>query len=252
VTTDRGPGTITAVTHALTTWTLAALLGLAALGCHATGGRASSAACPTLTETVPLPPPEKAAVAPPRAGPHVSDQAASETALSAIEPRPKDPLCEPAVSPTLADVMYRTANKLIEAHGDHVSDGELEVIIPLLRLAAHSGHREAQRRLGFYVVGYYLTDGMFWPHQKEIAADALAMLHVVAVDAPDVVGEEAGWVVPYRDPTSRKTPFPAAWVKRSKQMEAHYRKCHAARVSAPSSQIGDDPHGTLAQRGANR
>ena len=77
-----------------------------------------------------------------------------------------------------------------------------------------------------------MTDGMFWPRDKNIAADALAMLHVVAIDAPDMVGDDARWISGYLDPASQK-PLPAAWVRRAKQAEAAYRKCHAPPEPAP-------------------
>jgi len=102
-----------------------------------------------------------------------------------------------------------------------------------LQIPAHSGHRQAQRRLGFYVIGYYMTDGMFWPRHKDIAADALAMLHVVAVDAPEIVGEEAAWITAYAEPTPDRTPLPIAWVKQAKQLEAAYRKCQTEPTAAP-------------------
>jgi hypothetical protein len=93
-----------------------------------------------------------------------------------------------------------------------------------LSLAA-AGHHEAQRRYGYYVIGYYVTDGMFWPRDKEVAADALAMLHILAVDAPKLLGDEGTWVVGYTEPTDEKKSFPAEWVKRARQVESNHRKC---------------------------
>jgi hypothetical protein len=216
----------------LTSASLVALLVAAAFGCSGSAGHRSPAVCPPSVANAPtaIPDAAKQNIAAPTtsAAAPAADATAFQNSLIAIGPRPEDPFCEPRLSPQIAEAMYQTANKLISAHGDHVSDGELSVIIPLLRLAAHSGHRHAQRRLGFYVVGYYMTDSMFWPRHKEIAADALAMLHVAAVDAPQIVGDDAAWILPYFEPASDKRSLPPAWVKQAKQVEAAFRKCRAA------------------------
>jgi hypothetical protein len=156
--------------------------------------------------------------------------------LTKLGDKPSDPYCRPRLSPELAEVLYQTAEHLIAREGEHVSDGALGVILPLMRLASHSGNRKAQQRYGLYVVGYYETDGMIWPRDKDTAADALAMLHVVAVDMPEQVGEARNWIVEYREPTGESQRFPAEWVKRAKQIESKYRRCVAAAADS-----GDGP-----------
>jgi hypothetical protein len=102
----------------------------------------------------------------------------------------------------------------------------------LLQLAAHSGHQAAQYRYGGYIVGYYLTDEMFWPREKEIASDALAMLRIVATDAPALVGDDQIWILGNFLPTGDKTPFDRTWLRRAKELEARYRKCQLGRTES--------------------
>ncbi len=150
------------------------------------------------------------------------------SSLAAIGARRSDPFCEPRVSADLAEVLYRTAKNLIHAHGDHVSDGELEVILPLLRLAAHSGHRRAQATYGQYIVGYYATDEMFWPLQPEVAADGLAMLRIVCADEPGLVAPEyAALYLRGMLSGNPDEPFPKAWLKRAQKTEEAWRRCEA-------------------------
>jgi hypothetical protein len=140
--------------------------------------------------------------------------------------------CPLNLSPELAEILYQTAERIISREDEHVSPAALEVILPLLKLAAHSGSVAAQHRYGYYVIGYYATDEMFWPHDKETAADALAMLRVLAVDNPDVVGDSRSWILGGYEPTSDQKPFAQAWVNRAKKIEAQYRKCH---VTSPQA-----------------
>jgi hypothetical protein len=124
----------------------------------------------------------------------------------------------------MAEILYETAERLIAREDEHVSIGALRTILPVLKLAAHAGNRSAQKRYGFYVLGYFFTDSMFWPSDKVTAADALAMLHIVASDAPEEVGDNVKWIVDYRNPVN-ELPFPKEWVDMAKRQEADYRKC---------------------------
>jgi hypothetical protein len=157
-------------------------------------------------------------------------------ALTSISSRPADYSCSPNLSPALTEVLLQTAEHVIKNAGEHVSPGALDVIIPLLQLAAHSGNQAAQYRYGGYVVGYYLTDEMFWPREKETASDALAMLRIVAADAPTLVGDDKTWILGNFLPTSDKTPFDRVWLRRAKEIEARYRKCRSDRTESKKSQ----------------
>lgn len=173
----------------------------------------------------------------------VTNEQISRSAFTQVGQRPKDPSCEPRLSPELAQILYETANRLIELEGEHLSNGAAQVILPLLRLASHSGNQQAQRRYGYYVIGYYMTDEMFWPRQKEIAADALAMLHVVAIDAPQMLGDDGAWAISYTEPSDEKKLFPTEWVKRAKLVEAFYRKCLGLEVqqAVPEGSVRNSP-----------
>jgi hypothetical protein len=163
--------------------------------------------------------------------------------LTTSGPIPVDYSCPPALSPALAEILFQTAEHLIKKADEHVSPGALEVILPLLQLAAHSGHQATQYRYGGYIVGYYLTDEMFWPREKEIASDALAMLRIVATDAPALVGDNKIWILGNFLPTGDKTPFDRAWLRRAKELEAHYRKCQSGRTEPvkPPEQTSSAP-----------
>jgi hypothetical protein len=171
-------------------------------------------------------------------------------ALSSIGPRHPDPFCEPAISPELAEVLFQTAQVLIRAHGDHVSVGELQVLLPLLRLAAHSGHRGAQARYGRYVVGYYLTDEMFWPRQPDVAADALAMLRIVSKDEPTIFGEaEAALYLRGMLPGDPEERVPRPWLKKAEEIEREYRRCQSLALPrtsprATGADVRDIPKGS--------
>jgi hypothetical protein len=75
----------------------------------------------------------------------------------------------------------KRANAAIERAGEHPTDADLGEILPLLHRAAYGGHVGAQRRYGYYVVGYWFTDEMFWPQDEPVAVSALAMARVAAI-----------------------------------------------------------------------
>jgi hypothetical protein len=81
---------------------------------------------------------------------------------------------------SVAEDLLARGNDAIARAGEHPGPNDLDAIIPLLHRAAYGGFEPAQRRYGYYVVGYWYTDEMFWPRSKEIAVSALAMLRVAA------------------------------------------------------------------------
>jgi hypothetical protein len=110
--------------------------------------------------------------------------APTEPAPSANEPPSayltRDYGCEPVDATTGEDLLKR-ANAAIDRAGEHPMDADLDEILPLLHRAAYGGYLPAQRRYGYYVVGYWFTDEMFWPKDEPVAVSALAMARVSAI-----------------------------------------------------------------------
>lgn len=79
-----------------------------------------------------------------------------------------------------ADLLRRGESAIARA-GEHPSPADLDQILPLLHRAAYGGYAPAQRRYGYYVVGYWFTDEMFWPSNEPVAVSALAMVRVSAI-----------------------------------------------------------------------
>lgn len=75
--------------------------------------------------------------------------------------------------------------ELIKKSGEHPRDEDLEEIVRSLSLAAESGNIQAQLKLGWYVVGYWMTDELFWPKRPIVAIKALAMLRNAAIQLND-------------------------------------------------------------------
>ena len=59
--------------------------------------------------------------------------------------------------------------------------------LPMLDRAACAGYLPAQMRVGYYVVGYWITDEQFWPSRRKLAVSALAMLLVAAKRSSDSI-----------------------------------------------------------------
>jgi hypothetical protein len=202
----------------------------------------SACACPRQTSSAPAPQcPEatSSALAEPTAS--VTSEAApappapatvSVPATAPTKPtlrRSPDPNCEPEIDGGLATAALEQAEALITAHGDHVDNGELRVILPLLRLAAHAGNVTAQLRYGYYVFGYWMTDEMFWPRDAETAVDALAMLHVAAKSNPELLDAnnlEIG--LHFRVPQEQGAlVIPKAWARRAEAAAAEWERCRS-------------------------
>lgn len=94
---------------------------------------------------------------------------------------PQAPCEAPAHTEAEAAAMLEAARAMIQRAGEHPTDADLAALLPLLRGAADAGLLEAQVRYGNYVFGYWATDEMFWPKQREEAVKALAMLRVAAL-----------------------------------------------------------------------
>lgn len=135
-------------------------------GCQSTPRPAAPA-----TDVAVEPPPSGAT--PPPAPPEDAGRSAPTGYLTATYG------CEPLVERAAADLLER-ANAAIQRAGEHPTPADLDEILPLLHRAAYGGYLPAQRRYGYYVVGYWYTDEMFWPRSEPIAVSALAMLRVAA------------------------------------------------------------------------
>jgi hypothetical protein len=86
-----------------------------------------------------------------------------------------------AVTANEGEALLKRANAAIERAGEHPMQSDLDEILPLLHRAAYGGYLPAQRRYGYYVVGYWFTDEMFWPHDEPVAISALAMVRVSSI-----------------------------------------------------------------------
>jgi hypothetical protein len=121
---------------------------------------------------------------------------------------------------------------VIRRAGEHPAQADLDVMLPLLRSAALSGHELAQERYGSYVVGFWATDDMFWPKDKLNAVSALAMLRVVARRDPKSIYRGLA-----KDPVElRAEPLkriPKAWIDLAIAEARAWERCHPA-TSAPT------------------
>jgi hypothetical protein len=149
--------------------------------------------------------------------------------------------CPPRESLAEASRDLREANDLIARAGEHPSDSQLSEILPRLRRAAYAGDLEAQRRFGYYVVGYYYTDEIFWPDEPEIAIPALAMLRVAARRNPDptdallvVLGHNP---VVFADPDG-PSALPEEWLEAALLEAKHWEDCTIS-PATPSRYTGE-------------
>jgi len=102
-----------------------------------------------------------------------------------------------------AEGLLAEANRLIEAAGEHPEPEALARILPLLRRAAYGGLPAAQLRYGGYVVGYYATDEMFWPSDRETAIGALGLLRFAVTNDPSQAPNFPGLERTPPDPNSQ-------------------------------------------------
>lgn len=135
---------------------------------------------------------------------------------------------------SVAEDLLRRGNEAIARAGEHPSPADLDEILPLLHRAAYGGHVAAQRRFGYYVVGYWYTDEMFWPHSEEVAVAALAMLRVVALHELDTTGtppeEDALLRALASDPVAfdeadGPPPLPEEWLRKASEEARAWSEC---------------------------
>ena len=81
----------------------------------------------------------------------------------------------------VARVRLQEAVEAIKRAGEHPSRADFKVILDALTVASNAGVQEAQRRLGFYVIGFWMTDLLFWPKEPKVALHAFAMLRDFAL-----------------------------------------------------------------------
>jgi hypothetical protein len=160
--------------------------------------------------------------------------------------------CSPRKSSEQARQDLREASEWITRAGEHPSDSDISQIIVRLQRAAHAGDVEAQTRFGNYVVGYYLTDEMFWPKQRAVAIAALAMLRVAARKvAPDP--NNSLMVALARDKVdfSKANDVPAlprAWVDAALAEAKRWEKCTPSEMHPNESARGATPCPALGGR----
>jgi hypothetical protein len=149
----------------------------------------------------------------------------------------------PAHDEAQAAAMLDAAREQMKAAGEHPMDKDLAVIMPLLRGAADAGLLEAQLRYGTYVYGYWVTDEMFWPSDKEVATHALAMLRVAALRIRGAQPQGAALEDSLVEALSR-TPVvwtddlpqpPDAWVEAAIEEADQWLRCRPDLRPAPPS-----------------
>ena len=132
---------------------------------------------------------------------------------------------------TKALIYLKMGQLEVEKAGEHPTESAVARIIRSLSQAAEFGLSDAQFKLGFYVVGYWMTDEMFWPSQKDRAIHALAMLRVAALHMSDV--KKSKTQDPFLKALSMPSPhfgdetyaLPKEWLNRSLNLANEWIKC---------------------------
>lgn len=128
-----------------------------------------------------------------------------------------------------AEVLLAEANALIEQAGEHPEPQALERILPKLRKAAYGGLHDAQLRYGAYVVGYYATDEMFWPRDRETAIGALGLLRFAVLRDPGSAESYPGLDQTPPDPSSAFIQLlDPDWLRLALEEARAYEACVAA------------------------
>ena len=137
----------------------------------------------------------------------------------------------PSITLSTVEVKHLTKKgiKVIQSAGEHPSYRSVEQIVDYLGKAAIANATEAQKHLGFYVYGYWMTDLMFWPKQKRTAVDALAMLRIFAIKELNYgpphqpLLQGLGVTPPHLD--DELLDLPNAWVSLAVKAADHWQKC---------------------------
>jgi len=101
-----------------------------------------------------------------------------------------------------AEALLAEANEVIREAGEHPDPDSVTRILEKLRKAAYGGLPAAQLRYGWFVVGYYSTDEMFWPHDRETAIGALGLLRFAVQRDPASAESYPGLELTPPDPDS--------------------------------------------------
>ncbi len=183
----------------------------------APSGAASAAAAPSPSASVPAAP-----------------AATTKLAVGALGPGTW--VCRYSLPPETSELLFAHALQAMALAGEHPTAAQVDLITKLLSLAATSGHLRAQQQYGNYVFGYWATDEMFWPRQREVAVEALAMLRVAARNSSnhEPLDELSGPLA--RDPVRFKSGDfpapPAAWVSAAVALANEWEKCHPQQPSS--------------------
>lgn len=119
--------------------------------------------------------------------------------------------------------------QISQSAGEHPSYESIEQIVAHLSRAAAANSTEAQKGLGFYVVGFWMTDFMFWPKQKQVAVDALAFLRISMIKELTKGPPHIQWMQglgvspPYFDEDSNR--LPTTWLNLAIKAASHWQRC---------------------------
>lgn len=118
----------------------------------------------------------------------------------------------------------------IKQAGEHPSKQSITRIVDLLGKAASANSTEAQRAFGFYIFGYWMTDEMFWPRQKKIAIQALAMLRIYALkelERGPIYDSYVSYLAQTPPlPDEEIEPLPKAWLKEALRYADRWINCY--------------------------
>jgi catechol 2,3-dioxygenase-like lactoylglutathione lyase family enzyme len=114
----------------------------------------------------------------------------------------------------------------INHFGFTVDPEERKTILEKLKKAAYGGLSEAQIRYGWFVTGYYATDEMFWPHDRETAIGALGLLRFAVQRDPASAEDYPGLDQTPPDPNSAFIQLlDPEWLRLAVEEASAYEAC---------------------------
>lgn len=125
-----------------------------------------------------------------------------------------------------AEALLAEANTIIREAGEHPDPDSVVRILEKLKKAAYGGLPAAQIRYGWFVTGYYATDEMFWPHDRETAVGALGLLRFAVQRDPASAEDYPGLALTPPDPDSAFIQLlDPEWIKLGVEEASAYEAC---------------------------
>jgi len=138
-----------------------------------------------------------------------------------------------------AEALLAEANALIDEAGEHPDQDAVVRILEKLRKAAYGGLPAAQLRYGWFVVGYYATDEMFWPGDRDTAVGALGLLRFAVMRDPTSAEDFPGLDQTPPDPNSAFIQLlDPEWLRLAVEEASAYEAC-VDKQGAAAADAGD-------------